>query len=56
MVTKKIKIELSKDRKIRAPHRPTRVHKSEKKYTRKGRAASRRRKSLLREWQQQNDG
>lgn len=49
---KKIKIRIKKDIKQRAPHKPTRAHKDKTKYTRKGRVMNKRRKELLKEWQQ----
>jgi len=52
MSKEKFKIRIKKGHKIRAPHRPTHVHKDKKKYTRSGREQNRRRKVLLKEWQQ----
>ena len=52
MIKNKIKIRIKKDRKHRAPHRPTLVHRDKTKYTRKGRVRDRRRRALLKEWQQ----
>jgi hypothetical protein len=52
VIKKKMKIRVKKEIKQRTPHRPTRMHRDRKKYTRKGRQSNRRRKDLLRDWQQ----
>jgi hypothetical protein len=55
MRKEKIKIQIKRDIKQRAPHRPTHVHRDKTKYTRKGRVSNKRRKELLKEWQQMQD-
>ena len=55
MPKEKLKIRIKKGYKTRAPHRPTQIHQDKKKYTRKGRMQNRRRKALLKEWQQMQE-
>jgi hypothetical protein len=44
---KKNKITVHVDRKPRTPHKPTVVHKDQKKYSRKGKQQDKRRQDLL---------
>jgi len=55
MTIRKGKVRVKKTYKLRAPHRPTQVHRDKKKYTRKGRAWRCRRKESLKEWQQMQE-
>jgi hypothetical protein len=52
MKKKKINISIKRNLRKRTPHKPTRVHRDRSKYTRKGRVSNKRRKELLKEWQQ----